>query len=112
MNSAGEDRLAAALAQALKPPFAIYCNVAWLEKRSGSEPADGEADVVIGHPELGVMVIEGRSFSPWAVSWWCSGSRYCSPRGALPPRLPTIGRSSHVPSHQPQIRPPVDERPA
>ncbi len=56
--SAGEDRLSSALGKALKPPYAVYRNVAWLEKRPGAEPQDGEADVVIGHPELGVMVIE------------------------------------------------------
>ena len=56
--SAGEDRLAASLEQGLKPPWAIYRNVAWLEKRPGDEPADGEADLVVAHPELGVMVIE------------------------------------------------------
>ena len=29
-----------------------------VEKRPGDEPADGEADVVLAHPDLGVMVIE------------------------------------------------------
>jgi hypothetical protein len=56
--SAGEDRLAAALNAQLTEPWAIYRNVAWLEKRPGEEPADGEADVVLAHPDLGVMVIE------------------------------------------------------
>ncbi len=56
--SGGEDRLASALEKALKPPWAVYRNVAWLEKRPGDEPADGEADLVVAHPELGVMVIE------------------------------------------------------
>jgi hypothetical protein len=56
--STGEDRFAAALERALKPPWAIYRNVAWLEKRPGDEPADSEADVVLAHPDLGVMVIE------------------------------------------------------
>ena len=56
--SAGEDRLAAALETHLKPPWAIHRNVAWLEKRPGQEPQDGEADVVLAHPDLGVMVIE------------------------------------------------------
>ena len=56
--SAGEDRLAASLERGLKPPWAIYRNAAWLEKRPGEEPADGEADLVVAHPELGVMVIE------------------------------------------------------
>src|SRR5688572_13191238 len=57
MRSA-ENRLASALERALKPPWAIYRNVAWLEKRPGDEPADGEADLVVAHPDLGVMVIE------------------------------------------------------
>uniref|UniRef100_UPI002FCC33DE nuclease-related domain-containing protein n=1 Tax=Halalkalibacter lacteus TaxID=3090663 RepID=UPI002FCC33DE len=56
--SAGEDRLASALERALKPPWATYRNVAWLKKRPGDEPQDGEADVVLAHPDLGVMVIE------------------------------------------------------
>lgn len=56
--SAGEDRLASARERALKPPWAIYRNVAWLEKRPGDEPADEEADLVVAHPDLGVMVVE------------------------------------------------------
>src|SRR5688500_14297371 len=56
--STGEDRLASALEKALKPPWAVYRNVAWLEKRPGDEPADGEADLVVAHPDLGVMVVE------------------------------------------------------
>ncbi len=56
--SAGEDRLASALRQQLTPPWVIHRNVAWLEKRPGDEPADGEADVVVAHPELGIMIIE------------------------------------------------------
>src|SRR6478735_7573067 len=58
MTSAGEDRLAAALERELRDPWRIYRNVAWLAKRPGNEPQDGEADVVLAHPELGVMVIE------------------------------------------------------
>ncbi|MEO8511788.1 MAG: AAA family ATPase [Chloroflexota bacterium] len=54
----GEERLASALEGQLKPPWALYRNVAWLEKRPGAEPQDGEADMVLAHPELGVMVIE------------------------------------------------------
>ncbi|MEO8247387.1 MAG: NERD domain-containing protein/DEAD/DEAH box helicase, partial [Chloroflexota bacterium] len=58
MRSAGEERLAAALERDLKPPWRIYRNVAWLEKRPGTEPQDGEADLVLAHPDRGVMVIE------------------------------------------------------
>jgi len=41
-GSAGEDRLASALEGALKSPWVIYRNVAWLEKRPGDEPADAQ----------------------------------------------------------------------
>ncbi len=58
MSSAGEDRLAQALDGALAAPWAIYRNAAWLTKRPGEEPRDGEADFVVAHPELGIMVIE------------------------------------------------------
>lgn len=54
----GEDRLVAALDKQLPPPWAVHRNVAWLEKRPGEEPQDGEADAVLAHPDLGVMVIE------------------------------------------------------
>jgi hypothetical protein len=54
----GEERLASALEAQLTPPWAMYRNVAWLEKRPGAEPQDGEADIVLAHPDLGVMVVE------------------------------------------------------
>ena len=57
-GSAAEDRLAGLLTSQLAPPWAIYRNAAWLEKQPGREPADGEADLVVAHPGLGVMVIE------------------------------------------------------
>ena len=58
MRSSGEERLATALERDLKPPWRMYRNVAWLEKRPGNEPQDGEADLVLAHPDRGVMVIE------------------------------------------------------
>lgn len=39
--SRGEDRFASALETSLKPLWAMYRNIAWLEKRPGNEPADG-----------------------------------------------------------------------
>ena len=50
--------MASALEAQLAAPWVIHSNVAWLEKGPGDEPADGEADLVVAHPELGVMVIE------------------------------------------------------
>ncbi len=58
MTSAGEDRLATALEQQLPEPYVVYRNAAWLTKRPGEEPRDGEADFVVAHPELGIMVVE------------------------------------------------------
>jgi hypothetical protein len=65
--AASEARLQSVLETALKAPWVIYRNVAWLEKRPDDEPGDGEADIVIAHPDLGVMVIEVRAVA-------CGGS--------------------------------------
>ena len=56
--SSAENRLEAASRTQLHEPFAVYRNVAWLTKAPAQEPRDGEADLVIAHPELGIMVIE------------------------------------------------------
>jgi hypothetical protein len=53
-----EDRLDAALREQLPEPHVVYRNVAWLTKADGDEPRDGEADFVVAHPELGILVIE------------------------------------------------------
>ena len=53
-----EDRLEAALRSQLAEPYVAYRNVAWLTKAPQDEPRDGEADLVVAHPELGIMVIE------------------------------------------------------
>jgi hypothetical protein len=56
--SDAEQRLDWRLEQQLAEPFVVYCNVAWLTKARGEEPRDGETDIVIAHPELGIIVIE------------------------------------------------------
>jgi Nuclease-related domain len=53
-----EGRLETALREQLLEPYVVYSNVAWLTKVDGDEPRDGEADFVVAHPELGIMVIE------------------------------------------------------
>jgi hypothetical protein len=53
-----EGRLRQGLIRDLSAPYAIYANATWLEKQPGNEPADGEADLVIGHPERGILVVE------------------------------------------------------
>jgi hypothetical protein len=44
----------------LAEPYAVYRNSAWLTKGEGHAPRDGEADFVVAHPDLGVMVIEAK----------------------------------------------------
>jgi hypothetical protein len=58
--SAAEERLARLFAGQLQPPWAIYRSAAWLAKSPGREPADGEADFVIAHPDLGICVVEAK----------------------------------------------------
>ena len=57
-RSSAEDRLEAALREQLSEPYVVYRNVAWLTKADADDPRDGEADLVVAHPELGIMVIE------------------------------------------------------
>lgn len=56
--SSAEHRMASALEETLKPLWAVYRNVSWLEKRPGDEPADGEADLIVAHRDRGVLAIE------------------------------------------------------
>ncbi|GIK76206.1 MAG: nuclease [Chloroflexota bacterium] len=42
----------------LPDPFVVYYSVAWLSRRPAGDAQDGEADFVIAHPELGVLVLE------------------------------------------------------
>ena len=53
-----EARLAEALRDQLPEPFVVYHSASWLIKESGQAPRDGEADFVVAHPDLGIMVIE------------------------------------------------------
>ncbi len=56
--SKAEQRLDRWFGQQLPEPYVVFRNVAWLTKDHGDEPRDGEADFVVAHPELGIMVIE------------------------------------------------------
>jgi len=51
-----ERRVYTALA-ALPAPFTVFYSVAWLN-RSAQDAQDGEADFVVAHPELGLLVLE------------------------------------------------------
>ena len=47
-----------ALARLLDPEHAVFYSVAWLTRATGPAARDGEADFVIAHSDLGVLVLE------------------------------------------------------
>jgi hypothetical protein len=42
----------------LPDPYTIFYSVAWLSRRADSGAKDGEADFVVAHPDLGILVLE------------------------------------------------------
>lgn len=79
-KSHGEVELFHALKQGLDESYHVFYSVAWLApKRAGQEPADGESDFVILHPDKGLLTIEVKggeiSYDP-ADGW------YTLPHGA------------------------------
>ncbi len=56
-----EERLRAAI----DPAWRLYPNVRWTgAERPGAPPRDGEADIVLVHPEHGLLVIETKAGTP------------------------------------------------
>jgi hypothetical protein len=53
-----ERRVYEALADLLGPDTTVFYSVAWLTKAAGQAARDGEADFVVAHPDLGVLVLE------------------------------------------------------
>ena len=53
-----ERRVYDALARLLGPEHAVFYSVAWLTRATGHAARDGEADFVIAHSDLGVLVLE------------------------------------------------------
>jgi hypothetical protein len=72
-EAAVRDRLRAAL----PPDYRVFANVAWLERTADSRRiSDGEADVVLAHPDLGFMVFEvkaGEIARDAHGRWWAGG---------------------------------------
>jgi len=65
------DRLRAAL----PPEYRLYPNVAWVVRDRGAD-REGEADLVIAHPELGFLTIEVKSgpiVRDGLGRWWAGG---------------------------------------
>lgn len=62
----------------LPDPFTVFYSVAWLARRTDGDAQDGEADFVVAHPDLGVIILEvkGGTIQYGAVTGvWTSLSR-------------------------------------
>ena len=69
-----ERKVLARLTAALPDAYRVYPNVSWTSPtRPGAPATDGEADVVIAHAELGILVVEVKSGEPTRDAsgrWW------------------------------------------
>ena len=69
-----ERRVEERLREALPPAYHLYPNVAWTGPMRDRGPAeDGEADLVIAHPEHGILVLEVKAGEPSRDRngrWW------------------------------------------
>jgi hypothetical protein len=69
-----ERRVSEQLREALPPEYRLYPNVAWTGPMRDRGPAeDGEADLVIAHPERGILVLEVKAGEPSRDAqgrWW------------------------------------------
>lgn len=75
-ESAAERRLYEGMLEQLDDPYVVYHSVDWvLAGREGPEP--GEADFVVAHPELGIVVLEVKGgsivYDPGTRRWTQSG---------------------------------------
>ena len=73
-GDAAERRVHDGLRAALPPEYRLYRNARWCARtRPGGPAHDGEADIVVVHPELGLLVIEVKSGEPRRDArgtWW------------------------------------------
>ncbi len=79
-----ERKVYEALARLLGPDHAVFYSVAWLTRATGHAARDGEADFVIAHSDLGVLVLEvkgGQIGHDQATGEWHSTDRHdhCHP---------------------------------
>lgn len=72
-GEAAERRVVERLTGALRPPYRVLPNVTWtLETRPGRAASDGESDIVIVHPDMGILVVEVKAGVPTRQGgrWW------------------------------------------
>lgn len=57
-QSSAERRLYEAFARELSDEWTVFHHVKWLDRDDLGRPRDGEADFVVAHPQLGVLIVE------------------------------------------------------
>jgi hypothetical protein len=76
-ESHAERRVFERLREALSAEYTVIAQVAWLVRRPGMGLHDGEADIVIAHPRLGLLAIEVKgglvNFDP-SMGWASNGT--------------------------------------
>ena len=78
-ESNAELRLFSALDAQLPDEYTVMHAVAWISKPSASGPRDGESDILIAHPHLGLLVVEvkgGRVSLDYRDQNWVSVDRH------------------------------------
>jgi hypothetical protein len=72
-DSSAERRLYEAFLEQLDDVYVVYHSVDWVIAGNDGGPEEGEADFVVAHPELGVLVLEAKggsiAYDPSARSW-------------------------------------------
>jgi hypothetical protein len=82
MAQSAELRVFDRLRSALPAEYRLYPNVRWISKRDANSPArDGETDLLIVHPENGLLVVEtrGRCIRRDGLGRWFSGEHELNP---------------------------------
>ncbi|MBA2557744.1 MAG: NERD domain-containing protein [Chloroflexi bacterium] len=88
---------------ALPADYRVYPNVHWISRtRAGGPARDGETDLVIAHPERGLLIVEvkGGQISRDAHGRWYSGSHELDPtpfRQAATSKYAILGKLREVP---------------
>ncbi len=78
MNGHEAERLAYdRLRAALPDEYRLYPNIEWVGRAGPGAPAyDGEADIVVAHPDLGILCLEVKAGEPTkdaSGKWWIGG---------------------------------------
>lgn len=73
-----ERRVYESLAEGLDNDYSVFASVAWISRRCADRALDGEADFVVAHPDLGILVLEvkgGAISRNGATGEWSSRDR-------------------------------------